>query len=59
MKQLKIRLESSSKRELKHLPNLSFASEYFKCESCGYTVRMLVRGDTARCSKCGGTMNRC
>lgn len=34
-------------------------SSYFKCSSCGYTVRMLVRGDTARCSQCGGTMHRC
>lgn len=29
-------------------------SEWFKCTSCGYTVRMRVLGDTATCSQCGG-----
>lgn len=34
------------------------SGDFFKCQSCGYTVRMLVRGDTATCSKCGGRMVR-
>ena len=34
------------------------AGDYFKCASCGYTVRYKVLGDTARCSQCGGTMYR-
>lgn len=33
-------------------------SDFFKCGSCGYTVRMRVLGNTARCSQCGGTMQR-
>lgn len=38
---------------------LRLASDWFKCEDCGYTVRMLVRGDRVTCSQCGGTMERC
>ena len=34
------------------------AGDYFKCSSCGYTVRYKVLGNTARCSQCGGTMYR-
>lgn len=36
-------------------------SSYFKCSnpSCGYTVRILAKGDTARCSQCGSIMYRC
>lgn len=34
------------------------AGDYFKCGSCGYTVRYKVLGNTARCSQCGGTMYR-
>lgn len=34
------------------------AGDYFKCASCGYTVRYKVNGNTARCSQCGGTMYR-
>lgn len=33
-------------------------SDFFKCLACGYTVRMLVRGNFAKCSKCGGMMER-
>lgn len=33
-------------------------SSWFKCLNCGYTVRMLVLGDTATCSQCGGRMVR-
>ena len=32
--------------------------DFFKCEKCGYTVRMLVPGNTATCSQCGGRMVR-
>lgn len=34
------------------------SGDYFKCGSCGYTVRYKVLGNTARCSQCGGTMYR-
>ena len=34
------------------------ASDYFKCSSCNYTVLYRVRGNTAKCSQCGGTMYR-
>ena len=34
------------------------AGDFFKCASCGYTVRYKVLGNTARCSQCGGTMYR-
>lgn len=34
------------------------SGDFFKCASCGYTVRMRVLGNTARCSQCGGTMHR-
>lgn len=33
-------------------------SDFFKCASCGYTVRMRALGNTAKCSQCGGTMYR-
>lgn len=41
------------------IPFGRFESEWFKCTKCGHTVQMLVRGDTATCSQCGGTMKRC
>ena len=47
------------KREKMNVVTSNFASDYFKCNSCGYTVRMLVRGDYATCSQCGGRMQRC
>ncbi|MBQ7888528.1 MAG: hypothetical protein IJ356_02075 [Erysipelotrichaceae bacterium] len=34
------------------------SGDYFKCMNCEYTVRMLVLGNTATCSKCGGRMVR-
>lgn len=34
-------------------------SSFFKCRSCGYTTRILTPYDTAHCSQCGGTMDRC
>lgn len=34
-------------------------SSYFKCESCGYTVRILTPRDYAKCPECGGRMHRC
>lgn len=33
-------------------------SDWFKCGSCGYTVRMLSLRDFATCSQCGGRMSR-
>ncbi len=33
-------------------------SDWFKCTSCGYTVRMLSLRDSATCSQCGGRMER-
>lgn len=41
------------------IPKVKVASEFFKCRNCGYTIRMLVLGNTAHCSQCGGTMDRC
>lgn len=32
--------------------------DWFKCQNCGYTVRMKVLGNTATCSECGGRMVR-
>lgn len=32
--------------------------DWFKCEKCGREVRMLVLGNTATCSECGGRMVR-
>ena len=34
--------------------------DFFKCtnSSCGYTVRMRVLGNTAKCSQCGSIMRR-
>ena len=36
------------------------AGDFFKCSNpnCGYTVRMRVLGNSARCSQCGATMYR-
>lgn len=59
MKSIDIILQAKSLSANSNSMRLTFASDYFKCESCGYTVRMLVRGDTAHCSQCGGIMHRC
>lgn len=41
------------------IPKGKMASgDFFKCEKCGYTTRMLVLGNTATCPQCGGKMNR-
>lgn len=40
------------------IPEVKLASDMFKCQSCGYAVRIRVLGDTCKCSKCGGTMVR-
>lgn len=34
------------------------SGDFFKCEKCGRTIRMLVLGNTATCSECGGKMVR-
>lgn len=40
------------------VPKGRFNSDWFECLKCGYEVRMLVYGDRATCSQCGGTMVR-
>ena len=61
MKEMKIKTTKggNKKKEITGIHAMNLASDYFKCRNCGYTVRMLVRGNTARCSQCGGTMDRC
>lgn len=59
MKKMTIQVKRNEKKEMREIPAINFASDFFKCDSCGYTVRMLVRGNTAHCSQCGGTMYRC
>lgn len=34
-----------------------FSSSFFKCASCGRTIRILVKGDRCTC-QCGGIMYR-
>lgn len=60
MKEMKIRTtkRENLKGNIAELHTMNLASEYFKCRNCGYTVRILARGNTARCSQCGGTMER-
>ncbi len=56
---MKIQVIQKEEKEIR-IPEVELAGgDWFKCESCGYTVRMLVRGDTATCSQCGGRMYRC
>lgn len=59
MKTILIKEKGTNKKMEKIMNDLKFASEYFKCENCGYTVAMRVRGDRATCSNCGGKMKRC
>lgn len=61
MKEMKIKTtkKENQKKAITGISTMNLASDYFKCRSCGYTVRMLARGNTARCSQCGGTMDRC
>ena len=61
MKEMKIKTTKVEWQEIESMGigEINLASEFFKCKSCGYTVRMLVRGNSARCSKCGGNMVRC
>lgn len=61
MREMKIKTTKGEKQKkaLTGIHAMNLASDYFKCRSCGYTVRMRVRGNTAHCSQCGGTMDRC
>lgn len=59
MKKMMIKVRANEKKETKKMPEMNFASEWFKCRNCGYTVRIKSLRDTARCSQCGGTMDRC
>lgn len=54
-KVIKVKENNNKSKEIK----VVFESEYFKCSSCGYTVRIKAIGDTATCSQCGGRMYRC
>ena len=40
------------------LPKGHFESDWFRCRSCGYVVRIKTLSDTIQCSECGGTMDR-
>lgn len=42
------------------VPTGSFASDWFKCSSCGFEERKLVPSwqSTSTCSQCGGTAYR-
>lgn len=61
MKEKKIKLtkKENQKRLVVGVKKMTLASDFFKCRNCGYTVRMLVLGNTARCNECGGIMDRC
>lgn len=58
-KRIKLSVENMSYGNHISVPEGRFESSWFKCQKCGHTVQMLVRGDTATCSKCGGMMRRC
>ncbi|MBD5526772.1 MAG: hypothetical protein HDR04_20710 [Lachnospiraceae bacterium] len=40
------------------VPKGRFNSDWFKCLKCGREVQMLVLGNHATCSECGGMMVR-
>lgn len=40
------------------IPRGHFNSDWFRCQKCGREVQMLVLGNHATCSKCGGMMVR-
>lgn len=55
---MKMKVKAVEKKRI-IVPNGKFCDgDWFKCQNCGYTVRMLVNGNTATCSKCGGRMVR-
>lgn len=55
---MKITVQNTNGKKIL-VPTGNMASgDFFKCQNCGYTIRMLVRGDTATCSQCGGRMVR-
>lgn len=35
-----------------------YVSDMFKCNACGYAMRVRVLGDTCKCPQCGATMRR-
>lgn len=61
MKEMKIKTtkKENQGKAITGISAMNLASPYFKCRACGYTVAILARGNTARCSQCGGTMDRC
>lgn len=61
MKEMKIKTTEKENQEkaIIGIRAMNLASDFFKCRNCGYTVRILAIGNTARCSQCGGTMDRC
>lgn len=55
---MKIQIKEIGKKKL-IVPTGKFANgDWFKCQNCGYTIRMKVLGNTATCSECGGRMVR-
>lgn len=40
------------------VPKGHFNSSWFKCQSCGYEIQMLVLGNHATCPECGRMMVR-
>lgn len=55
---MKIIVENRKTKKIRVPEGTFYDSDWFKCERCGYTVRMKVLGNTATCSQCGGTMRR-
>ena len=43
------------KKQILKIPTLTFNSEFFKCEKCGYAERRLILGDISHtpCPQCG------
>ncbi len=37
---------------------LHYACDMFKCDVCGYALRVRVMGNTYKCPQCGATMRR-
>lgn len=59
MKEKRIKVIKKEDRKVNCcIDKVNLASEWFECTQCGYKVRYLVKGNTAKCSQCGGTMRR-
>lgn len=51
-------VSNKQKKEEILIPQGKFASDWFRCRSCGREVMMKTLTDTIKCSECGGTMDR-